>query len=207
MFFSSAYTISPDGVHQPPAIISQEVEEDEFPEVQCFKHTNISNSNEPLPKWVRFDDSTTFSASLSNNNDDQGFQIGSEVIYTIKGTAQNIVYEGVDSNGVNHYIQHKDGSWSFVSRSTLTLLDQISISNIPKTHPSIPKPKALILFTLVVWRLSIIHPQDTSPSNFMSSLMMTLQQYHTWRPEIPSNWEDLVTHSSEKSTPQALALT
>jgi hypothetical protein len=131
--FSSAYTISPDGVHQPPAIISQEVEEDEFPEVQWYTPPNISNSVEPLPKRVRFDDSTKPAASLSDNNDVQDFQIGSEVIYTSNGTAQNVVYEGVDRNGVNHYIRHKDGSRSFVSRSTLTLLDQISFSNIPKT--------------------------------------------------------------------------
>ena len=84
----------------------------------------------PPTKRVRFGESTKPPASTSNNNDDQDFQIGSEVIYTKNGSAQNVVYEGVDRNGVNHYIRHKDGSRSLVSRSALSLLSQISFSNI-----------------------------------------------------------------------------
>ena len=102
--FSSAFTISPDGVHQPPAIISQEVEEDEFPEVQWYNSPNTLKPDIPPAKRVRFHESITSSASSPDDDNDQDFQIGSEVIYTKDGTAQNVVYEGVDRNGVNHYI-------------------------------------------------------------------------------------------------------
>ena len=102
--FSSAFTISPDGVHQPPAIISQEVEEDEFPEVQWYNPPNTLKPDIPPAKRVRFHESITSSASSHQDDNNQDFQIGSEVIYTRDGTAQNVVYEGVDRNGVNHYI-------------------------------------------------------------------------------------------------------
>ena len=58
----------------------------------------------PPTKRVRFHESITSSASSPDDDNDQDFQIGSEVIYTKDGTAQNVVYEGVDRNGVNHYI-------------------------------------------------------------------------------------------------------
>lgn len=76
--FSLAYTISPNGVHQPPAIISQKVEDDEFPEVQWFTTPNALKPGKPPTKW----------------------------------NCQNVVYEGVNCNGINHYIWHRTSTVS-----------------------------------------------------------------------------------------------
>ena len=47
--------------------------------------------------------------------------------------SENVVYEGVTSNGLEHIIRHVDGTRSHVDQCHLSLLNQIGFENIPKT--------------------------------------------------------------------------
>ncbi len=128
--FSSAFTMSPDSVPQPHVIPN---DDDEIDEVIWYTPAHTHQNKNPN-KCVRFSESTKPPTPIPHEISNIDFKLGMTITYKSgKGMSENVVYEGVTSNGLEHIIRHVDGTRSHVDQCHLSLLNQIGFENIPKT--------------------------------------------------------------------------
>jgi hypothetical protein len=106
--FSSAFTVSPDGVPQPHVIPNDD--DDEINEVQWYTPAHGHQNKNPN-KRVRFSESTKLPKPILHETPDMNFMLGMTITFKSgTGMSENVVNKGATSNGLKHINRHVDGT-------------------------------------------------------------------------------------------------
>ncbi len=106
--FSSAFTISTDGISQPHVIPNDD--DDKINEVKWYTPAHMSQ-NEQSNKCVCFSKSMKPLKPILHETPEIEFKLGMNIIFKDgTGKSKHAVYKGATANGLKHVIRCIDGS-------------------------------------------------------------------------------------------------